>query len=696
MNLYFCRLLAAGLFIFSGAIVSGGEEVDRGTIKPGTLKIGASLLDYPTLVNPNCSHCRDEAKRRAGELRDNDRVLAWIRGKYDGGAVPLRFFLVPYRVISDSYGVFVYDHEAGFMRGFEPSYDFVFDGWRNGVLSIKHKDGTRFSALSGIAFDGPRKGESLKPIATLATDWGYWLATNPGTVAYHMFDKYKAVEAPAKEDAAAVASRLAPDKRLEPNEEVIGIALGKEARAYPIAALEKAGGVVADSLGGENVLVLWYAQTHTAVVYSNAVEGAAPQQKITLKVDAANKNAPFVDPETSSRWGIEGRAVEGPLKGKTLRWLPGVQCKWFAWSAEYPETSIYKGGAKKPHAAAAKPIEGIIVEPAQVSVENVALWKGEGKTAVAVVLDEKFGKEQILAAEKNAAGALELYFWIEVGRNPALAEAHPEWLASLGIHGDWHKNFPASPVPDKGQVAKAWPWVPIAYRGAFDAHLKRVATLLERTSGNYRGLLLNDLQGGPASCGCGNLQCRWAIDYSVPATAPKLEGSSIAADFLAKVRVLAAGKSIIPIWTTECEDQDLAIKNGRFSSGYCGSVPCSMKTCPIEFSKQWAALRKGDAGALGVLALTGEFKREKNDPAKEGGWIPRVVEYLNASSQGAEVSAVPNKINDKLWLVLQGYDSSPEQIAADRADAGKLGVAAIFTARTRIDQSYLPKIVPAK
>ena len=33
--------------------------------------------------------CRDEAKRRLGELRDDDRVLCWIRGYSDGGAIPL-------------------------------------------------------------------------------------------------------------------------------------------------------------------------------------------------------------------------------------------------------------------------------------------------------------------------------------------------------------------------------------------------------------------------------------------------------------------------------------------------------------------------------------------------------------------------------------------------------------------------------
>src|SRR5438093_3206655 len=85
---------------------------------------------FSTLINPNCSHCKDEAKRRAGELRDDDRVLCWTRGYSDGGAIPYRFFLNPYPVISDSYGVFIHDPDAGFARGYQPSYQFRFHGWR--------------------------------------------------------------------------------------------------------------------------------------------------------------------------------------------------------------------------------------------------------------------------------------------------------------------------------------------------------------------------------------------------------------------------------------------------------------------------------------------------------------------------------------------------------------------------------------
>ena len=300
---------------------------------------------FKTLVNPPCSHCVDESKRRAGELRDDDRVLAWTRGKYDGGAVPFRFFLVPYRVISDTYGVWVYDADAGFVRGFEPSLDFSFHGWRNGIMVIKHKDGTLFSALSGIAFKGPRKGATLKPLPIIETDWGYWLKAYPGTVAYHMFDKYQPVDLPAEPNKKSLATRLRPDKRLPADEPVIGLALGESARAYPISTLSS-NKIIRDKLGDQDIVVLWYAPTKTAVIYAPQMESETVPDHLTLESNAQIATAPFMDKETFSHWSIEGRAIEGPLKGKTLRWLPGVQCKWFAWAAEYPKTETYSPPAK--------------------------------------------------------------------------------------------------------------------------------------------------------------------------------------------------------------------------------------------------------------------------------------------------------------------------------------------------------------
>ena len=79
-------------------------------------------------------------------------------GYVNDGVIPIRFFLNTYRVLSDSWGVFVYDPDAGFARGFDPAGGpFQFHGWRNGVMVMKGEDGTLYSSLTGIAFAGPHR-----------------------------------------------------------------------------------------------------------------------------------------------------------------------------------------------------------------------------------------------------------------------------------------------------------------------------------------------------------------------------------------------------------------------------------------------------------------------------------------------------------------------------------------------------------
>jgi hypothetical protein len=302
---------------------------------------------FQTLVNPKCSHCRDEAKRRAHELHGDDRVLCWIRGYSDGGTIPLRFFLNPYRVISDTYGVFVYDPDAGYARGFAPSLDFIFYGWRNGVMVMKHKDGTLYSCLTGVAFDGPRKGSRLQPVPTLVSDWGYSLERNPGAVAYHMFDKYRPVDLPTALHEGSRRSRGTPDPRLGQDAEVLGVAASKGGRAYPLTRLAEEI-LVHDEVDGQPCIVLWHAPTRAAAAYRPVASPAKPEagmpRPLTLERGAGNNGAPFIDKETGSGWDITGRAVSGSLKGWTLEWLDGTQVKWFAWAAEHPSTSIYRPG----------------------------------------------------------------------------------------------------------------------------------------------------------------------------------------------------------------------------------------------------------------------------------------------------------------------------------------------------------------
>jgi hypothetical protein len=317
-----------------------------GLDEPPDSKVSYRPEMFETLVNPACSHCIDEARRKSGDLRNDDRVLAWIRGKYDGGAIPYRWFLVPYRVISDTYGVFVYDADADFVRGYPASLDFRFQGWRNGVMVMRHKDGTLFNCLNGEAFEGPRKGERLTPLPTIETDWGPWLKANPGTVAYAMVSKFQPRSVPKTLLAESRQTRLAPDGRLDQEERVFGLAIGDASDAWRLEGFGKGPGIRVASVGSQPAILLWDGQTRTAAAYAPEIEGK-PGQAVSLAVDASDLQSPWVDKETGSRWSIVGRAVSGPRQGQTLRWLPGVMVKWYAWSASYPNTLLEgrSGGA---------------------------------------------------------------------------------------------------------------------------------------------------------------------------------------------------------------------------------------------------------------------------------------------------------------------------------------------------------------
>jgi hypothetical protein len=288
----------------------------------------------------------------------------------------------------------------------------------------------------------------------------------------------------------------------------------------------------------------------------------------------------------------------------------------------------------------------ILVNAASVTPEHLSQWRDEGFKGAAVALETN----SRAACDRATRAGFELYGWIEVGRNPAIADAHPDWMGSIGMHTDWLRRFPDSRLPKSNEVAKAYPWVPITGEKAFDAHLARIKALLRELPTNFSGVFINDLQGPPSSCGCGNLQCRWAVDYHVPATTKQSSPNDAAARFIAEVQKLIPGKRVIPVWTTECEEQDLA--KHKDSTGYCGDVGCATSSCPKEFSKQWNALREAHAGPIALLTADQQFGRRPQ------------------------------------WIVIED-GKQKRQIAEDLAPAG------IVVIRTTVNQSYTPRIIAA-
>lgn len=312
--------------VFAAETASASKLVER----PGI---------FDPLTEPPCSYCSTE--NRKGFVRTDDPVVAWIRGAHNGGAIPIRHFLTAPRVINDTYGLFFYDPDGGYVSAFKKDYGYAFHGWRGGAMVVKGRDGTLWSALSGMGLDGPQKGRRLERLPSFLTEWGYWLMLHPESTAYNLFDgkKYRFAELPAEISPEAKESMGAVDKRLAPTARVLGVELERATKAYPLdESVERA--CFTDTVDGVSLAVFWYRPTRSAIAFNGRLEG----RNLTFYADDISpETAPFKDKETGTRWTLAGRGVDGPLKGKELEWLPSIQCRWYAWAANYSKTQVFQG-----------------------------------------------------------------------------------------------------------------------------------------------------------------------------------------------------------------------------------------------------------------------------------------------------------------------------------------------------------------
>lgn len=298
------------------------------------------------LNEPPCSYVITQHQK--GLIRDDDPVVAWIRARHNGGAVPLRHFLAGPRVVNDTYGLFFYDPDGGYVAAYEKAYGYRLAGYRRGVMVVEHEDGTRFSALTGVAFDGPRKGEQLRRIANLTTTWGHWVLLHPESTAYDLFDgtRYPIVELPTTPTPASVQSRGEVDARLPAETPVLGVVANGARTAFPLAGLPERA-VLRDKVGGFTIVVFWYGPTGSAVAFRAVKDDVLLDFHVD---DIAPVTAPFKDRNTGTRWSLAGRGIDGLLRGQELTWVDCIQCRWFAWAAEHPDTAVHAepaGEAKK-------------------------------------------------------------------------------------------------------------------------------------------------------------------------------------------------------------------------------------------------------------------------------------------------------------------------------------------------------------
>jgi hypothetical protein len=326
------------------------------------------------------------------------------------------------------------------------------------------------------------------------------------------------------------------------------------------------------------------------------------------------------------------------------------------------------------------PVRGILLKLERATPDLLRAWKSRGVTAVVVPLDETTRPRWSELSRLVEQAGMTLWPWIEVARNPSMAGAHPEWMASPGgHHDDWRRRFPSAPKANAGAVIKTWPWVPIGYAPAFEAHRERLKTLLDDLAGPWAGVFVNDLQAGPSSCGCGNDQCRWALDYGSRATAPKTPGDDAAARIVAELIGRHPGKAIVPVWVTECEPVDLPDAPG--GTGLCGRVRCAKGDCWPRYTRAWNPLLKVTDGPIALALWSETFRR---DPSR---WAETDLTLFQNPPGDSLPLAAPRTI-----AVVQAWNRPETEAQAlfNRAKGSALGW---VLALDPIDQSWEPRLV---
>ena len=347
-----------------------------------------------------------------------------------------------------------------------------------------------------------------------------------------------------------------------------------------------------------------------------------------------------------------------------------------------PESAISATQVSEP---AANP-RAVLVAPGNLQRERLVTFREQGINTVVFLVDPLQNTDLRIADLRMKTqwaneSNLAVGYWIEVARSPELADQHPEWMASLQTHDEWRRFFPESPKPKPSEVTKTYPWVPILSRETFEAQQKRIIKLVQPLP-PAQFIFLNDLQGAPSACGCGNDLCRWTSDYGDRRSTIPLDDNA-AANFAIRIQAAFPKSKIVPIWATECEEQD------GHSNGQCAGVGCFKGICWKAYTKQLMPLSQ-ICDQIGVLALETTFKRKPPSQGNYRSWLEYAAETFQTMPALHNETAIPN---ERLITVIEGYETRDEDLFEVTKSCQELGVAGVIIALDEIDQSWSPKIV---
>jgi len=298
--------LLAGLASMSAlAVRDNGFDLSKTSIPREQIRHGGPPKDgIPAIDNP-----RFLEAGRADFLEPGDRVMG-VAHKGVAKAYPIRI-LNYHEIVNDEFKgepmVVSFCPLCGTGMAFSAEIDgdpvsFGVSGllYNSDVLLYDRRTESLWSQIMGKAVSGPMMGTELQHMPASHTTWRDWQERHPDTLVLSTQTgysrNYSSTPYGGYEESGRIWFPVANrDERYHPKEQVIGLELNGEFKAYPFAELSKGGTPFTDVVAG---------------------------RKVTVKFDARNRTGRVLDAE-----------------GKEI---PTVIAFWFAWVAFHPDTAVFQ------------------------------------------------------------------------------------------------------------------------------------------------------------------------------------------------------------------------------------------------------------------------------------------------------------------------------------------------------------------
>jgi hypothetical protein len=221
--------------------------------------------------------------------------------------------------------------------------------WKNALVMIDKKTGSRWSSLEGRALDGAMKGKQLTLLPSTATKWGKWVDLYAGTVCMTKLGRDL-----TKSDFAGYYDRAQqlgpanspnPDSRLAGKELICGFLVNGKPVAVPLYALVDHKQFELE-IDGAPIEVEFDHLSETAVVYSRVLGNDTLS---LVRLDFTKGESYLRQRDAATTWlTFSGRGVSGPLSERPLAQIPSTLCFWFVWADHYPLTRIWEKPGAEP------------------------------------------------------------------------------------------------------------------------------------------------------------------------------------------------------------------------------------------------------------------------------------------------------------------------------------------------------------